>query len=375
MPETEQDKLKPKPKQEIIDGEIIAEFRDETLMNLPKLPEEEAEQKEKPAPPAPIAPPPVQEPVDTGRRQFFVRLAIGGATALALGGSAALLLQGRREPSVVVLPNGAQVDVDGSLDVAALVQQIADLQQNMAVVTAERDQYKSDLARVVAKLEEAEKLNALYKQLDDIGLDDLLDGALSVVSAALTAVLGVVGLVTTGLADGEKRLNGLATNFPGPQSGIIWLQGQIDKLADSIDQLGKQVQAAVEPVEPYTQMIADFVLWVLERLPFGAGAKAKAGLEGMQAVISFLPDLVSGVKTTVLVPLADWFGKDSKRNLLGILVDPLIDGMLKPAQDMMAKFDIFQTDYADMLATPAQEALTQRAAIREQIRQLQAGQG
>lgn len=374
MPQSEQDKLKPKSKQEIIDGEIVAEFRDETLMNLPRLPEDEEEKKERPVPP-PIVPPPVQEPVDSGRRQFFVRLAIGGATALALGGSAALLLQGRREPSVVVLPNGAQVDVDGSVDVAMLARQVADLQHELTVLTAERDQFKGDLARVMVRLEEAEQLNALYRQLDDIGLDDLLDGALGVVTAALGAVLGVVGLVKTGLADGEKRLNGLASNFSSPQGGIIWMQGQINKLADSIDQLGKQVQSAIEPVEPYTKMIADFVLWVLERLPFGAGARAKAGMEGMQAVISLLPDLVSGVKTTVLVPLADWFGEDSKRNLLGILVDPLIDGLLKPAQDMMGKFDIFQTDYTDMLATPAQEALAQRADIREQIRQLQGSQG
>lgn len=373
MPENDQNNLKPKPKQEIIDGEIVAEFRDETLMNLPRLPEEEEEQ-ERPAPPS-ITPPLVQEPPDPGRRQFFVRLAIGGATALALGGSAALLWQGRREPSIVVLPNGAQVEANGSVDVAALAQQVADLQHELAILTAERDQYKSDLARVLSRLEEAEQLNALYKQLDDIGLDDLLNGALSVVSAALAAVLGVVDLVQTGLADGEKRLSGLSANFPGPQDGIIWLQEQIGKLADGIEQLGKQVQAAVEPVEPYAQMIADFVLWVLERLPFGAGAKAKAGLEGMQAVITLLPNLVSGVNNTVLIPLADWFGEDQSRNLLGILVNPLADGLVKPAQDMMSKFDIFQIDYTDRLATPAQEALTQRAAIREQIQQIEGGQG
>lgn len=372
MSESEQDKLKPRPKQEIIDGEIVAEFRDETLMNLPKLPDEEYA---KPAPPPPIAPPVMVEPADTGRRQFFVRLAMGGVAALALGGSAALLLQRQREPSVVVLPNGTEVDVTGSVDVAALAEQVAGLQQNLAVVTAERDQFKSDLDRVMAMLEEAEQLNALYKQLDDIGLDDLLSGALSVVSAALGAVLGVIGLVAAGLADGEKRLNSLSTNFPGPQSGIIWLQEQIEKLADSIDELGKQVQAAVEPVEPYAEMIANFVLWVLERLPFGSGAKAKAGLEGMQAVIGSLPGLVSGINTTVLVPLANWFGKDTTRNLLGILVTPLVDGLVKPTQDMMGKFEIFQTDYQDRLAAPAQEALTQRAAIREQIQQLQAGQG
>ncbi|MBN1428219.1 MAG: hypothetical protein JXB07_07530 [Anaerolineae bacterium] len=376
MPQSEKDKQK--PQEEVIDGEIVAEFRDETLMNLPKLPEEDE--------PEPLAAPNVvspsdDEPVETGRRQFVVQLVMGGVAALALGGSAALLLQRRREPSVVVLPNGTQVDVNGSVDVASLAGQVAQLQEALDAVTAERDQYRRDLANTSAdpenlrlQLSEAQRVNDLWQQLDDIGLDDLLGGALQVVGTALGAVLGVKELLKTGLADAENRLDTFVANFPGPQDGIAWLQHQLDGLSNNLDQLAEQVQAAVEPVEPYTKMIADFVMWVLERLPFGAGAKAKAGMEGMQAIITGLPALVTGAKNKVFVPLIDWFGKDNNRNLLGILVNPLKEMLFKPAQDILTKLEGLQTDYENKLVSPTQAALGQRADIREQIRQALTGQ-
>ncbi|MBN1311601.1 MAG: hypothetical protein JXB30_09290 [Anaerolineae bacterium] len=375
MPQSNNDESK--RKEEVVEGEIVAEFRDETLMHLPKLPDDD--EPEPLAAPG-VKPPSGDEPPEPGRRQFIVRLAMGGVTALALGGSAALLLQRRREPSVVVLPNGTQVDADGSVDVASLAKQVARLQDELEAVTAERDQYRRELANVDAdpeelrmQLSEAQHLNDLWRQLDDVGLDDLLSGALQVVSAGLAAILSVVELVRAGLSEAENRLDTFVANFPGPQDGIAWLQRQLDGLSDSLDQLAEQVQEAIEPVEPYAEMIANFVLWVLERLPFGVGAKAKAGLEGMQAIITGLPSLVSGVGGKVFVPLADWFGDDTNRNLLGILVSPLSEKLLKPAQDMLTKLESFQTDYENKLASPAQAALEQRAGIREQIRQAQVG--
>jgi hypothetical protein len=305
---------------------------------------------------------------------------MGGVAALALGGSAALLVQSRRKPSVVVLPNGTEVDVDGSVDVGTLAKQVAQLQDELAAVTAERDQYRRDLANASSdpdelrvQLSEAQHLNDLWQQLDDIGLDDLLGGALGVVGAGLAAVLAVVDLLRAGLTEGENRLDTFVANFTGPQDGIAWLQRQLDGLSGNLDQLAEQVQEAIEPVEPYAEMIANFVLWVLERLPFGVGAKAKAGLEGMQAIITGLPALVSGIADKVFVPLADWFGEDTDRNLLGILASPLSEKLFKPAQDILTKIGSFQSDYEDKLATPVQAALAQRADIRDQIRQAQAG--
>jgi hypothetical protein len=53
---------KPKKKEEVVDGEVVAEFDDHTLMNLPTLPGEE-----EPADAQPDA------EVNVGRRQFITR--------------------------------------------------------------------------------------------------------------------------------------------------------------------------------------------------------------------------------------------------------------------------------------------------------------
>lgn len=370
---SDKDRRERDKQEDIIDGEIIAEFSGETLMSLPPIPDEEehnqAQVKD------------VEEGYDAGRRRLIARLALGGVAALALGGGAAVVWsQSRRNPTVVILPNGAQIGGEGNAtDVAALVERITQLEYDLASVTAERDQLISDLYNANAELEQlrpqlerAQALNALWQSLDDIGLDDLLASGLGVVGGLLTGVLGVVGLLQTGLVAGRAALESFTRSLPGPQAGIRWLQEQVSALADALEWLGEQVQRAVEPVEPYTEMIASFVLWVLSRLPFGAGEKARAGMEAMQSVISSLPTLIDGINTGVLNPLADWFGQNEEKSLSGILLKPISDGVIKPANDMLVKFSGFQNSYQEELAGPVGQALTERAAIRAQIQQLQA---
>jgi len=92
----------------------------------------------------------------------------------------------------------------------------------------------------------------------------------------------------------------------------------------------------------------------------------------MQTIIGGLPNLVTGVNDSVLDPLAEWFGQNVQTNLLGTLINPLLDDVFNPAGEVLAKLSDLDSSYQSELATPAQEALTARAAIREQITELQA---
>jgi hypothetical protein len=146
----------------------------------------------------------------------------------------------------------------------------------------------------------------------------------------------------------------------------------MSSLATSLTWLGTQMEQAVEPVQPVVQMIAEFVIWVLERLPFGIGSQARAGLEGMQTILSDLPELIDGVNTQVLDPLAEWFGADERRSLAGILLTPISQGVMTPAGSVLDSVAGFEETFLDGLVTPAQEALARRAEVREQIRHAQA---
>ncbi len=325
---------------DIVEGEVLAEYPGETYLNLPPVPDEGAAER------AVVGPP---QPIDTGRRSFLLQIFVGGVGALALGGSAALLVDAQRrrsQPRVVILPNGAEVD---STDVAGLYERIATLNDSLQSTLAERDDLQGRLAQATADLDDARlqladaltaidglrSINDLWQQLDNIGLDTLLGVALGTLGSSLTTLLALVTVLRGGLTSARQSVNSFVTKLPGPQQGVQWLGQQITMLSQNLDNLGQQVQQAVEPVEPYTQMIAQFVLWVVDRLPFGVGAKATAGLQAMQTVINSLPALVEGVNTTVLVPLADWFGQDSASNLPGTLISPVVDKVFDPADKML----------------------------------------
>ncbi len=358
---------------EIVDGEIVAEFSDETLMKLPSVPDERSDI---PLPRAQVG----GQETEAGRRQFLTRLLVGGTAALALGGSTALLLsRRRREPTVVVLPNGVEISgVDAATDIGGLLERLATVEQDLANMTAERDRLVSslstatdELSQLRMQLDEMRTLNELWESLDAVGLDSQLQAAMVVIGSAIGAALNAADILREGLEKGQSALTNFIAALPGPQDGIRFLQTQISTLANNLDWLAQQVADVVDPVDPFASQIASFVLWVLDRLPFGAGDKAKAGMEAMQAVINSLPALVEGVSTKVLIPLAEWFGGNDQNNLSGILLTPISELVIVPARAMLDKFAKLETDYRTQLAEPVETILAKRRSIRDQIEQVQ----
>lgn len=368
----------PKRKDEVVDGEIIAELPDETLFSLPTVRDDRTENLGVPRVDAAG-----DEPADSGRRQLLVRLAVGGVAALALGGSAALLYTSNNpgDQRVVVLPNGSQVNSDGTLDVAQLVKQIDQLQTELASTKTERDSLSTQLDACNKQLstlqptfQATQALLTLWQQLDAVGLDDLLAPALHAAATAFTAVQTVAAGLQAGISEGQDAIDSFTRSIPGPKAGLLWLQSQIRTLSVNLTKLVSQVQQAVEPVQPFTQQIASFVSWVLARLPFGIGDKATAGLNAMNGIITELPALVDGVDQQVLDPLIVWFGDDPNRNLTGILLDPIAKKLLDPARSIQTQLASFADTFQNTLITPAQTALDQRAVIRKQIAELQTTQ-
>ncbi|GAB4470133.1 MAG: hypothetical protein Kow00124_06000 [Anaerolineae bacterium] len=355
---------------QIVDGEIVAEYADHTLVNLPQMEPPEEARDDDTSPNLPAVP-------DSSRRRFLGRLLLGGVSALALGGSAALLYYSSRrdEPLIVVLPNNDQNGQPArptAVDVAGLAARVNELENERDSLIAQRDQLQLELEEARAALADAQALNSLWRALDDTGLDGIVAGALAFLSGLFATLLPVTVLLRSGMSRTRDNLTAFTAALPGPQDGILWLQAQVSGLAAALDWLGQKIQEVIEPVEPYTELIAGFILWVLDRLPFGAGARARAALDAMQVVVNSLPDHIEGLNTTVLDPLAEWFGRDEDRNLLGMLVKPVDTLVLQPAQRVVDDFAALEHSYQEQLAVPAQSALEQRATLRAQIDTLQA---
>lgn len=326
------------------------------------------------------------EGTDATRRWLLTRLALGSALAFGLGSGAAVLVNSRRR-TVIELPNGDQLPVEGDIvEVAQLAAQLDSVTDRLANITDERDRLSNDLADAYAETEdlreqlamatserdEAQRLIALWESHDEVGLDSLLAGALARMDSLWTLLTPIASTLRTGLETGREILQTLMDALPSPQDGIGWLQRQINTLANNLAWLAEQVGDVVEPIEPLASAVAEFVLWVLDHLPFGIGRDAQSGLEAMQTIISGLPDLVEGINDSVLDPLAEWFGQNAETNLLGTLINPLLDNVFNPAGEVLAKLSDLDSGYQTDLVTPVQEALTARAVIREQLTELQA---
>src|SRR5687768_4491877 len=109
-------KKKPIDPDDIIDGEVIGEYGSETFLNLPKVPDAGDMAAAK------------VTASDNSRRDFVLRLLVGGASALALGGSGALWMNQKQQAAnrtEVILPYGTNPSPDQPTNVAELMQRIA----------------------------------------------------------------------------------------------------------------------------------------------------------------------------------------------------------------------------------------------------------
>ena len=319
---------------------------------------------------------------NTSRREFLRRLATGGGLAIGAGGVIAYIVN-QRNTTVVVLPNGEQVKVrsaeDGQDELANLVTRTVALERALSDSDAERRSLADQLAAAQAEIDTMSQqrdgllsLVGLYEALEEIGLDGIIDAGLALLESPLEAARNLVGLLESGIAIGLGALADLAEAIPSPQEGLIWLKGEVSALLINLDALKDRIEDVIEPIEPFTTLVINFILDVLNKLPFGLGNPARGGLETIQSIVTGLPLLADGVTSDVLDPLDTMFSQDNRTNLTGTLINPLQDDLIDPAGNTVEALNTLDQTYQNELMAPVQSALGERAAIRTQIEEQRA---
>lgn len=371
-------------RKEVVEGEVVSEFSGETLMHLPSVPDGTEYDEPLAIPQPPMSQPGANSGDDYGynasRRQLIARLGIGGAAALVMGGAAAMVANNvlNSEPQVVILPNGDAASVDAA-NLEAMALQLQQLQQELALVRAERDELSSELEVVRAELAalqqrcgELEALNVLWNEHEAVGLDDQIRTAIVITGAILANLVSISFGVQAGIQAGQRVIDNFLRQLPVPQEGIRWLKTTIINLGLRVNELAAQIEEVVTPTSSIVTMVADFIIWILDRLPFGAGRQARAGMEAIENVVEEIPGLIDGVNTTVLTPLGTWFSDDEKKNIVAILINPLRNGVMSPSRDLLTEVTEFEESFNDAFGVAMQASLDKRAALLSQIRQSQA---
>jgi hypothetical protein len=274
-------------------------------------------------------PAPVDEQQQLSRRQFLRGGLAGGAAGLAVAAGTGVA-----------------------------VWQISD-----AELQATLDNADAEIARLQGLVD-------LYEGLEKVGLDAVLQTGMAAVALPLAAVELGAKTLKSGLDLIEKVLLSLEEALPTAQESILWLEEQVAALAGGVEKLEAALGQVVEKVGDtlVVEALRDFVTMILDNLPFGLGDRIRGVLDGLVGLVTGVDELIAGINTHLLEPLREtWFSADGGQGIQASLLDPLVEHILDPLEEHLGTLATLADTWQQELMAPTQQALGQRAKVRENI--------
>jgi hypothetical protein len=236
--------------------------------------------------------------------------------------------------------------------------------------------------RMAAELEaaaEALKLKgllALYENLEKIGLDAIVSTGVAAVGLLLKGVESGSLAIKAGLDTVEGLLLDFEGAFPTIRAGIEWTEGVVSAFADRLQALEDAIEGVLEKAQPITEALGSFFNFMLDLLPFGYGDRVRVTLDRIDDIVTTIPEAVEGINAQLLEPLRrNWFSEEEGKGLKVGLIDPIVTGLLDPLEAFLGKLAELVGSWEEKMAGPAQKAIGERDAIREQIALYKAEEG
>lgn len=336
------------------------------------------------------------ENTDFSRRIFLRALGLGAA-GLAVGGGAAWAQSQLAEKDAaqaaleslqaqVAAAQAQSTTLDGM--VSGLQTQVSTLDTQLAAATGQnvqlanalttsqneaqllKDQVtalQAQLNSAQGKLQDYGGLLGLYEQLEAVGLDTLTQDGLKAAASGLAGALTVTPLVQSGVQVARNLLAEFENLLPDFNAALIWLNERVINLKLGLFSLEKAAKTTlVDAATGVVTVFGGFIKFVLDYLPFNIGEQTRATFSAAQTVFTHSVELTVSTDEKVFGKLSRYVG-DGPQNWRKKLVTPLRDEALAPTEQLLAAVDNARTTFSTALEAPAQAALAQRAALREQI--------
>lgn len=216
------------------------------------------------------------------------------------------------------------------------------------------------------------RILALYREMDDLGLDDQVRRGIGVLASIVETLRDGATSLLAAVEGARKALLDFQSRFPSLQSGLRWLRDALLTLSQRLTALENEINEALGLSSPVAETVGGFLARVLDRLPGTFARQVRNGLERLGEVISVLPTLVQNASTRVLDPLDDWFTQRADAGLNGWIVNPLLKNVLDPAQAVAEQVLELATAWEEQLAAPARQKMARREEIRAEIARLMA---
>ena len=335
-----------------------------------------------------------EEQTSHSRRNFLRTAALTAVAATAAGaGTAKLTSTSNMAPTIIdtspVIVPEAQAILTGNAELAELFSKLAAAQAENVRLKAELDASQRNLSAwqqtnntsssqmeaMVVELDNANMqlgvlsgLVALYEQLDDVDISDLMSDGLTAVSESINSMAATSPLLAEGIEAGQLALDEIEAHLPLLENGRLWLERHNEKLQDYFGNLEQLLQNAVENVAPFLEMLTNWFTDVRKWLPFNFGEKAVGIMESATTLLSETPHTVSGLNTNVLQPLDHWLAfEDDDIRLRHTLIKPMREKVISKANELNLQAEAVKQTYDEKVAIPLETAVAQRHALRETI--------
>jgi hypothetical protein len=242
----------------------------------------------------------------------------------------------------------------------------------LVVTTGGLAAWQLGFGRVKTVEEEAEafrQLADLYQEMDSADLDGQLAANLEVMSRLLSDARAAAATLDAGTATGRSALEDFQSQFPRLQAAFQWLERATGTMSQRILALENSINEYLGLTGPLQETVGAFLSGVLDELSALAPEPLRDGLERTGEILSSLPELLEGVYTRIIEPMADWFSPQPTAGLNGSLVEPLVTDVLEPADELVAEFDRLTAAWEERAET-IRQVLEEREEIRARIHQV-----
>ena len=211
---------------------------------------------------------------------------------------------------------------------------------------------------------------ALYRDLDRIGFDSLVSGALDLYDRLWPGVQGGIGLLRAGVEAVQGGVDHFDALLPGLLGSVQALEAAISTVEGLVAEVEEAIGEVLKKVAPVGKAVTEFLAWLVSKIPFGVGAAALAAANRLSTMVDSTSSLAGDARSHLVQPLRqDWLSSVKGQGLRGRLLEPLRSELIAPLQEHLDKVESLASEWQQGVAGPVRAALAEREKILQKISQ------
>jgi len=240
------------------------------------------------------------------------------------------------------------------------------------VLASHEDELETLRSELQARITRLEQQLALYRAMDRLGLDSLINLFLDIYDrfwVAMGSGLQFFRRAVASIGETIARLEEALANLRGAAEVVGRLMGDLDARLEGVRQILNEV---LKRTDPLREAVGGFMTWLINRIPFGVGARVVAAADRLTDLAASLPAFLGETRERLLAPLQSAEpGADPSKPLQGGLVESIRTGLLVPLQTHLDDLERMAGRWDAEFAKPLRAALSEREQIRQQLAKLE----